>query len=71
MSKVIVNILELASNLAHDRTLYESGDICNNEDEMWENIDSNELVYKEEVQERFNFWYDHYLNEIDKCIIDE
>lgn len=71
MSKITVNIIELASNLAHDRTLYESGDICDNEDEMWENINANELVYKDKVQERFNAWYDHYLNEIDKCIINE
>ena len=61
-----INILELASNLAHDRTLYESGDICNNEDEMFEDISAETLVYTEEIQDRFNRWYDYYLTEIEK-----
>jgi hypothetical protein len=58
---VLVNIVELASELAHNRTLYESGDICNNEDEMYIQDDPDCLIYKDEIQERFNNWYDEYF----------
>jgi hypothetical protein len=66
---VTINKLELAAELAHTRTLYESGDICNNEDDMF--IDNNYglQVYTEEIQDRFNEWYDFYLSEIEKCTI--
>jgi hypothetical protein len=58
-------ILELASDLAHDRTLYESGDICSNEDDMFEDINSDVLTYKDEIQDRFNEWYDYYLTKLE------
>ena len=64
--EIKVNLLELASELAHSRTLYESGDICNNEDDMFEDINADVLTYKEEIQDRFNGWYDYYLTEIEK-----
>ena len=67
---VTINKLELAAELAHNRTLYESADICNNEDDMF--IDNNYglQVYTEEIQDRFNEWYDYYLGEIEKYVID-
>jgi hypothetical protein len=65
---VTINKLELASELAHIRTLYESGDICNNEDDMYHIKDGREY-YTEEIQDRFNEWYDFYLSEIEKCTI--
>ena len=52
--------IELASELAHDRTLYESGDICSNEDDMYKGEN-----YTEEIQDRFNEWYDYYLTKIE------
>jgi hypothetical protein len=58
-------ILELASDLAHDRTLYESGDICSSEDDMFEDINSDVLTYKDEIQDRFNEWYDYYLTKLE------
>ena len=58
-------ILELASDLAHDRTLYESGDICSSKDDMFEDINSDVLTYKDEIQDRFNEWYDYYLTKIE------
>lgn len=61
-----INILELASNLAHNRTLYESGDICSSEDDMFDNPTAEVQVYKDEIQDRFNGWYDYYLTEIGK-----
>ena len=66
--EIKINALELAAELAHNRTLYESGDICRNEDEMYEINDGVES-YTEEIQERFNGWYDDYLGEIEKYII--
>ena len=66
--EIKINALELAAELAHNRTLYESGDICSNEDEMYEINDGVES-YTEEIQDRFNEWYDYYLGEIEKYII--
>ena len=63
---ITINALELASELAHDRTFYDSGDICNNEDEMY-----NGENYTDEIQERFNQWYDYYLTKIEECNINK
>jgi hypothetical protein len=58
--------IELASTLAHDRTFYESGDICNNENDMYEDPLAGITTYREEIQERFDNWYDYYLSKITK-----
>ena len=63
---ITINALELASELAHDRTFYDSGDICNNEDEMYDGEN-----YTDEIQERFNQWYDYYLTKIEQCNINQ
>lgn len=60
------NSIELACELAHDRTLYESGDICNNENDMYEDPTAHIQTYKDEIQDRFNHWYDYYLTKITK-----
>ena len=67
--EIKINALELAAELAHNRTLYESGDICSNEDDMYEEPTDCITTYKEEIQDRFNEWYDYYLGEIEKYII--
>jgi hypothetical protein len=64
--EIKINAIELASELAHSRTLYESGDICNNEDDMFDDPEDEIQTYKEEIQDRFNQWYDYYLTEIEK-----
>jgi hypothetical protein len=64
--EIRINVIELASELAHSRTLYESGDICNNEDDMFDDPIDGVQTYKEEIQDRFNDWYDYYLTEIKK-----
>lgn len=64
--EIRINVIELASELAHSRTLYESGDICNNEDDMFDDPVDGVQTYKEEIQDRFNDWYDYYLTEIKK-----
>jgi hypothetical protein len=61
-----INVIELASELAHNRTFYERGDICNNEDDMYNEI-NGEYFYKDEIQQTFNHWYDYYFTEIEKC----
>jgi hypothetical protein len=67
--EIKINSIELAAELAHTRTLYESGDICNNENDMFEDPTAGITTYKEEIQDRFNEWYDFYLSEIEKYII--
>lgn len=62
-----LNPIELASELAHNRTFYESGDICNNEDDMYVDLGEDGTIYTEEIQDRFNQWYGYYLTEIEKC----
>ena len=58
---ITINVVEIASELAHHQTLYDSGDICNNEDDMYVDINADVLHYKEEIQDRFNTWYDYYF----------
>jgi hypothetical protein len=61
-------LLELASNLAHERTLCESSDICNDEDDMYVDPSAESTIYKEEIQDRFNEWYDYYLSMIKNVV---
>ena len=63
-----INVVEAASELAHNRTFFESGDVLQNQDDMYKDIDSDVLEYKEEIQDRFNGWYDYYFGEICKCV---
>lgn len=63
-----INVIELACELAHTRTFEESGDIISNEDDMFQ-ITEEGYFYTEEIQDRFNHWYDYYLGEINKCSI--
>lgn len=65
-----INVIDLAFELAHIRTFQESGDIIYNEDEMFETHEDGTQYYTEEILDRFNHWYDYYLEEINKCSID-
>lgn len=51
-------ILELASELAHERTKLELS--IDSEELMYKDHESNELNYREEVQDEFNKWYEYY-----------
>ena len=64
-------LLELASTLAHERTLCESNDICNDEDDMYEDPNDESTMYKDEIQDRFNDWYDYYLDKIKNVLNNE
>jgi hypothetical protein len=61
MNKTI-NIVELASELAHERMKMELGA---SEDEVWVD-DEDCLTYLEEAQDSFNEWYDYYYTQIEK-----
>ena len=65
MNKTI-NVVELASVLAHERMKMEIGA---SEDEVWLGIDDEEadtLTYIDEAQDVFNQWYDYYYTLIEK-----
>jgi hypothetical protein len=62
MNKTI-NVVELASVLAHERMKLELGV---SEDEAW--VDDTEycLIYMPEAQDTFNQWYDYYYTQIEQ-----
>jgi len=65
MNKTI-NVVELASVLAHERMKMEIGVT---EDEVWLGLDDEEadtLTYIDEAQDVFNEWYDYYYDQIIK-----
>jgi hypothetical protein len=65
MNKTI-NVVELASVLAHERMKMEIGA---SEDEVWVGLDDKEadiLTYIDEAQDVFNEWYDYYYDQIVK-----
>ena len=73
-----VNEIELASELAEDRMLvmYAWKRRCESVKELLEfhyddiykeDEDSGVIMYTEELQDEFNFWYDHYLDKIDEA----
>jgi hypothetical protein len=73
-----VNEIELASELAEERMLlmYAWKRRCDSVKELLEfyyddiyveDEDSEVLTYTDELQNEFNFWYDHYLDKIDEA----
>ena len=60
-------ILELSSNLAHNRALDETTNERRNENfSIFIDENAEELIYTEEFQNIFNKWYDYFYNEIIK-----
>ena len=59
-----INPLELASELAHLRVLAENPSLV--EEDLWEESTPSCLIYKEEIQDRFNIWYEFYLDHIEE-----
>ena len=73
-----VNEIELASELAEDRMLvmYACKRRCESVKELLEyhyddiykeDEDSGVIMYTDELQDEFNFWYDYYLTKIDEA----
>jgi hypothetical protein len=67
-----INIIELASNLAHEELINEYENLLENKERLFPNgifIDEDEETtrYSEEAQDIFNSYYDKYLTIIEKC----
>lgn len=74
MDKVVINIAEVASELAHKKLL----DVLflSNEDEadtiLYNHADYEDaLVYKEEYQDMFNEYYDYFYTIIDNLKLND
>lgn len=60
---VTVNIIELASELAHKELIEMVGD----EDKLFEDPEAGITVYHEHAQDKFNDLYDYYYSIIESC----
>ena len=63
MSDITINILELASELAHIKLMNEWRDSIR----IFEDETASVTVYTEEAQDIFNEYYDNYLTLIESC----
>ena len=72
---ISINKIELASNLAHKSVMDEliipfqtngSYSLYENEDDLFIEDENENLIYKDDVQDVFNRWYDYYLNMIEE-----
>lgn len=72
---ISINKIELASNLAHKSVMDEliipfqtDGfySIYENEDDLFIEDENENMIYKDDVQDFFNRWYDYYLNMIEE-----
>ena len=63
MSDITINILELASELAHIKLMNEWRDSIR----IFEDETASVTVYTEEAQDIFNEYYDNYLTLIKSC----
>jgi hypothetical protein len=64
-----INPIELASELAHVAT-QRSLSIVDSV-EMYIEDENGTHVYKDDIQDEFNDWYDYYLTMIENCSEDE
>ena len=72
---ISINTIKLASNLAHKSVMDEliipfqtdgSYSIYENEDDLFIEDENENMIYKDDVQDVFNRWYDYYLNMIEE-----
>jgi hypothetical protein len=63
MSDITINILELASELAHIKLMNEWSESI----KIFEDDTASVTVYTEEAQDIFNEYYDNYLTLIESC----
>ena len=72
---ISINKVELASNLAHNSLIAELtipsknndfNTLYKDEDDLFIEDDNENMVYKDDVQEIFNNWYDYYLTTIEE-----
>jgi hypothetical protein len=60
---VTINILELASELAHNELKEKHSDSI----ELYQDTDEDDVYYTEEAQDIFNEMYDYYYSVIESC----
>ena len=63
MSDITINILELASELAHIKLMNEWSESI----KIFEDDTASVTVYTEEAQDIFNEYYDNYVTLIESC----
>lgn len=63
---IIINSLELASNLAEQEVINElvKYGFCSSEADLYETDNSGDSKYTEEAQDCFNRWYDYFSQAI-------
>lgn len=61
--EIKINILELASELAHNDLVESVGD----ENKLFEDPTAGMTSYTEEAQDKFNELYDYYYTIIERC----
>lgn len=61
--EIKINILELASELAH----YDLVEMVGDENELFEDPTAGITSYTEEAQDKFNDLYDYYYTIIERC----
>lgn len=65
MENITINKLELACELSHVATQKSLG--IADSVEMYIEDENGNHVYKDDVQDEFNDWYDYYLTMIENC----
>lgn len=65
--EIRINIVEVASELAHDAMVKDAFNeeiIIGSQDEVYVSIDEDELVYTDVCQEIFDKYYDYYYDRL-------
>lgn len=66
-NEILINNIELASELAHERTFDELVEIGWIEEDMWNTDEQGNKTYVDEAQDIHTRWYDYYRDIIDKA----
>lgn len=70
--EIKINIVRVATKLAHERLLENYSDSQYNEDVVYEWDDENDCgKYTEEAQSIFDSWYDYYYGKLEKLQIND
>lgn len=71
--EIKINIVQTATELAHERLLENYTDIQYNEEVVYEQDEDDEEItrYTEEAQKIFDSWYDYYYDKLEKLQIND
>ena len=65
--EIRINIVEVASGLAHDAMVKDAFNeeiIIGSQDEVYVSVDEDELIYTDVCQETFDRYYDYYYDRL-------